>query len=127
MNWGYFYDPFCYLCLPETVVASRFLTQEIAGSYTAILFLNYIIFVTESLYIGKTQMTPLFNGNYINFHVPWCTSHECVTSHRLMFHPNHTYSDIFFCKTNQSDHLLKIVIDLVHSHRRIHYREMPST
>ena len=31
MNWAQFKEPFCYLCLAGAVVASRALTQEIAG------------------------------------------------------------------------------------------------
>ena len=34
MNWGQFKDPLCYLCFPDPVVASWFLTQEVAGSNT---------------------------------------------------------------------------------------------
>ena len=40
-------DSLCYLCIPGTEIECWLLTQEIAGSNTATLFFNYIIFVTE--------------------------------------------------------------------------------
>ena len=37
MNWGQYNDSLCYLCLPGTVGAFLFLTQEIVGLKLAVL------------------------------------------------------------------------------------------
>ena len=45
MNWGKFKDPVSHMCLPGAVVASRSLTQEVAGSSPFTVVRN--TFVTE--------------------------------------------------------------------------------
>ena len=44
MNQGQFKDTLCCLCLPETVVACWFLTQEIAGSNTLLTKISYKVY-----------------------------------------------------------------------------------
>ena len=50
-----FKDPLCYQCFSCTVVASIFLTQEIAGSNTPILQ-NDIMLRFFRIHLGKSRM-----------------------------------------------------------------------
>ena len=45
INWSQFKDPVSHICLPDTVVASWPLTQEVAGLSPSTVMAN--IFVTE--------------------------------------------------------------------------------
>ena len=43
MNWAQFKDPFCHMCLADTVLASWSLTQEVAGSSPFTVMTNIIV------------------------------------------------------------------------------------
>ena len=54
MNWAQFKDSVSHMCLADTVVASMFLTQEVAGLNPFTAMTN--IFVAEFRHLGKTPM-----------------------------------------------------------------------
>ena len=56
MNWGQLKDPLCYLCLAGVVIASWFLTKEVAGRNTLVakIFDRFCSFYRIQL--GKTRL-----------------------------------------------------------------------
>ena len=54
MNWAQFKDPVSHMCLVGAVVASRSLTQEVAGSSPFTVMTN--IFCHSVKHLGKTPV-----------------------------------------------------------------------
>ena len=61
MNWAQFQDTVSHMCLAGAVVASRPLTQEVAGSSSFIVMRN--IFVTEFSQNIKEKLHFMINPN----------------------------------------------------------------
>ena len=60
MNQGQFKDPLCYMCLCGTVVSFLSLTQEVAGSNTAIVFI-----FDEKLSLNSRNSVKTFRENSV--------------------------------------------------------------
>ena len=62
MKWAQFKDPVAHMCLAGTVVASWYLTQEVAGSSS---FNNKYLFViqfTEKLHLCRQQLASVIKS-----------------------------------------------------------------